>query len=106
MRRMVLHTRETLADYARLVEADRAELQALYQDILINVTSFFRDPEMYEVLKTSIFPEIIKYKSSELSHQDLDRGMLHRSRGLLPGHHTLGIPGRQAGTSSDSVVRH
>ena len=64
MRRMVLHTRETLADYARLVAADRPELQALYQDILINVTSFFRDPDMYEALKTSVFPEIIKNKSA------------------------------------------
>jgi two-component system CheB/CheR fusion protein len=62
MRRMVLHNRETLADYARLVAADRPELQALYQDILINVTSFFRDPEIYEALKTSVFPEIVKNK--------------------------------------------
>jgi PAS domain S-box-containing protein len=64
MRRMVLHTKETLADYARQLEEDRPELQSLYQDILINVTSFFRDPEMYEALKTSVFPEIIQTKSA------------------------------------------
>ncbi|MGH8575492.1 MAG: CheR family methyltransferase [Gammaproteobacteria bacterium] len=44
------------------LERDRAELDALYQDILINVTSFFREPETFEALKTRVFPEIIECK--------------------------------------------
>lgn len=63
-RRMVLHTKESLADYAKLLEQDRAELEALYHDLLINVTSFFRDPETFEALKQSVFPEILKNKTS------------------------------------------
>src|SRR2546423_1756971 len=51
MRRMVLHIKEDLADYARHLEKDGSELEALYQDILINVTSFFREPETFEALK-------------------------------------------------------
>ncbi|MGQ0594541.1 MAG: chemotaxis protein CheB [Gammaproteobacteria bacterium] len=62
MRRMVLHTRETLGDYAKHLAGDRVELDALYQDILINVTSFFREPETFEALKTRVFPEIIAGK--------------------------------------------
>ncbi len=64
MRRMVLHPLETLADYAKQLESDRAELEALFEDMLINVTSFFRDPEMFETLADYVFPEILKAKSS------------------------------------------
>ena len=31
-------------------------MDALYQDILISVTSFFRDPESFEALKSKVFP--------------------------------------------------
>jgi two-component system CheB/CheR fusion protein len=64
MRRMVLHPLETLEDYARQLESDRSELEALFEDLLINVTSFFRDPEMFEALADYVFPEILKSKSS------------------------------------------
>src|SRR5438128_5300133 len=60
MRRMVLHTKENLGEYVQLLEKDRPELEALYQDILINVTSFFREPETFEALKKTVFPEIVK----------------------------------------------
>jgi two-component system CheB/CheR fusion protein len=63
MRRMVLHTHGNLTAYARHLEEDRAEVGALYQDILINVTSFFREPETFEALKRSVFPEITQGKN-------------------------------------------
>jgi len=65
MRRMVLNVKEDLADYALVLEKDRAELDALYHDMLINVTSFFREPATFEALKQSVFPEIVKGKSTE-----------------------------------------
>ena len=46
-RRMVVRTQHTLADYIELLEKDRDEINALFDDVLINVTSFFRDPEMF-----------------------------------------------------------
>ena len=49
---MALHTQQSLADYAQQLETDRNEVEALYHDLLINVTSFFRDPELFEALKT------------------------------------------------------
>ncbi|MGH8565180.1 MAG: CheR family methyltransferase [Gammaproteobacteria bacterium] len=61
-RRMVLHTKDSLADYAKHLERDRAEIDALYEDILINVTSFFREPEAFEAIKTRVFPQIIEGK--------------------------------------------
>ena len=44
-RRMALRKMETQEDYLRLLIGDRAELNALYEDIFIHVTSFFRDPD-------------------------------------------------------------
>jgi len=63
LRRMVLGKRNTLAEYVRRLEGDPAELKALYQDILIHVTRFFRDPEAFRAIEESVLPEIIKSKS-------------------------------------------
>jgi two-component system, chemotaxis family, CheB/CheR fusion protein len=59
-RRMALHKIEQLRDYVALLQRDHSEVNALYQDLLINVTSFFRDPEAFEVLKTVVYPELVK----------------------------------------------
>ena len=64
MRRVVLNMNDSMAEYAQHLEQSRPELDALYHDILISVTSFFREPETFEVLKHSVFPEILKGKSS------------------------------------------
>lgn len=62
-RRMVLYQLENLEDYARYLQSNLAEVLALYRDCLIHVTSFFRDPESFEALKSVVFPTIIKDKS-------------------------------------------
>lgn len=43
LRRMALYKLERLEDYVRYLQENSAEVTALYQDLLINVTSFFRD---------------------------------------------------------------
>ncbi len=63
MRRMVLNVMHDLTEYAQHLSVDREELDALYHDLLIGVTSFFREPETFEALKQSVFPEILKGKS-------------------------------------------
>ncbi|MEP0925411.1 chemotaxis protein CheB [Leptolyngbya sp. ST-U4] len=62
-RRMLLYKLEHLDDYARYLEGNPAEVIALYQDCLIHVTSFFRDPESFDVLKSLVFPAILKDRS-------------------------------------------
>ncbi len=64
MRRIVLHTKNGLEEYIKLLENDAVEADALYHDLLINVTSFFREPETFEELKTSVFPALLKNKKS------------------------------------------
>lgn len=63
-RRMVLHKIEKLADYVALLQRDRNEVNQLYQDFLINVTSFFRNPEAFETLKQIVYPEVLKSRSN------------------------------------------
>lgn len=63
-RRMVLHKMERLADYVALLHRDRAEANALYQDLLINVTSFFRNPEAFDALKEIVYPAVLQMRGS------------------------------------------
>src|SRR6185295_18174232 len=62
-RRMVLNKQNALADYAAFLRGNIKELDALYSDVLISVTSFFRNPEAFDVLKRAIFPKLIQQRS-------------------------------------------
>jgi two-component system CheB/CheR fusion protein len=53
-RRMTLHKISRLDDYVAYVQTNRDELTALYKDMLITVTSFFRDPEVFDALKSKV----------------------------------------------------
>lgn len=64
-RRMVLHQLEKMEDYVKYLQKQPGELDALFQDILINVTSFFRDPETFEALKRNVFPALMEKRSAE-----------------------------------------
>jgi two-component system CheB/CheR fusion protein len=66
-RRMALKKIRKLSDYSTLLHSDRAEVQALYQDFLINVTSFFRNPESFELLKKEVYPAILKARGNSTS---------------------------------------
>lgn len=65
-RRMLLYKLERLEDYAKYLQENPSEVKALYQEILIHVTHFFRDPEAFQLLKERVFPTIIQNKSAEL----------------------------------------
>src|SRR5262249_27798551 len=64
-RRMALHRLERIEDYVRYVESNLSELDVLYRDILIGVTNFFRDREMFEELKETVFPRIFGHRSAD-----------------------------------------
>jgi two-component system CheB/CheR fusion protein len=59
-RRMAVRRIETFDEYARHLEGDAAEAKALYDDCLISVTSFFRDPEVFQALCEGILPLLLK----------------------------------------------
>ena len=62
-RRMSLAGSASPEDYVRrLRENEEVELDALYRDMLVDVTHFFRDPEAFEWLRENIVPEIVGRK--------------------------------------------
>ena len=61
-RRMLLHKLESLSQYLRLLHECPAEPAALCEDILIHVTGFFREPEVFQALAERVFPTILERK--------------------------------------------
>ncbi len=59
-RRMALHKVENLRAYITILGEKAGEIEQLYSDILIRVTSFFRDPEVYTALQQEIFPALVQ----------------------------------------------
>jgi two-component system CheB/CheR fusion protein len=60
MRRIVLCQQQSLDDYARFLKGNAKELDALYSDTLISVTSFFRNPEAFEVIERKVWPTLLR----------------------------------------------
>ena len=58
-RRMVLNRIEDLPRYLRLLEESPEEVRELFQDLLIHVTRFFRDPSSFQALKEVVFPTLL-----------------------------------------------
>lgn len=64
-RRMVLNKQNTLEEYALFLRGNAKELDALYSDVLIGVTSFFRNPEAFDVLKRKVFPKLLQQRGDD-----------------------------------------
>ena len=60
--RMVLRGVRDEVDYLRLLEKEPMEVDALFRDSLIHVTSFFRDPAVFQTLQERVLPAIVKQK--------------------------------------------
>jgi two-component system, chemotaxis family, CheB/CheR fusion protein len=61
-RRMIMSAGSVhdLAGYLAALESDPAELELLAKDLLINVTSFFRDPKVFDYLEKTTLPELVR----------------------------------------------
>ncbi len=60
LRRMALHRLTDVQHYIRLLEEAPAEVRSLYQDLLIHVTRFFREPESFKALGQGVFPKLVE----------------------------------------------
>ena len=59
-RRLVISKRNTLEEYATFLQGNAKELDALCSDVLISVTSFFRNSDVFEALQRDVLPELLK----------------------------------------------
>jgi two-component system CheB/CheR fusion protein len=61
-RRMALHRMENLSHYAKFLRDNKQEIETLFDDLLINVTHFFRDERMFRKLKRRFLPALLNSK--------------------------------------------
>ena len=64
-RRMNVHHIGNTEKYVRFLQDNPQEVELLFKELLIGVTSFFRDPEAFELLKKTIVPDILKNREKE-----------------------------------------
>ena len=64
-RRMVLNKHDTITDYSLFCRGNVKELDALYSDVLISVTSFFRNPEAFDLLRQQVLPKLLQQRGDE-----------------------------------------
>jgi len=65
IRRMIVTRHPTADDYVQFLRDTPHELDALFQDILISVTSFFRNAEAFDVLRRTVFPALLQRRRDE-----------------------------------------
>ncbi|MFA5376255.1 MAG: chemotaxis protein CheB [Dehalococcoidia bacterium] len=61
-RRMVVHNLSDIDTYARYLQENPTEVQTLFKELLINVTSFFRDTEAFAALNNEVLPRMVENK--------------------------------------------
>jgi two-component system CheB/CheR fusion protein len=64
-RRMTIHKIATFAMYAEFLRHNTQEIDLLFNELLIGVTSFFRDPEVWRYLEDNALPELLARRRSE-----------------------------------------
>jgi two-component system, chemotaxis family, CheB/CheR fusion protein len=61
-RRLAVHQIKGLDQYVKYLQQTPAEVDALYRDLLIGVTSFFRDPEAFKFVEEQVIPRLFSGK--------------------------------------------
>ena len=64
-RRMAIHQIETLDGYVKYLQQTPTDVEALFRDLLIGVTKFFRDPEAFKALEEKIIPRLFEGKPAD-----------------------------------------
>jgi len=64
-KRMSLHNFEILEEYYEFIKKTNSEKEAIAQEFLIGVTSFFRDKEAFDVIKNNVIPTICENKDKQ-----------------------------------------
>ena len=62
-RRMMLNDVQSLSDYVAYLQINPQELKDLQEDVLVCVTQFFRDPQVFAVLRDTILPQIFTHRT-------------------------------------------
>ena len=64
-RRMNVHQIDDISDYVGYLQESDSEASILFKELLIGVTSFFRDPEAFQALQTKVLPKMLGAKPDD-----------------------------------------
>ena len=64
-RRLAVHQIKTLDDYIRYLQTNPVEIDTLFRNLIIGVTSFFRDPQAYNLLAQKVIPGLLSEKKPD-----------------------------------------
>jgi two-component system, chemotaxis family, CheB/CheR fusion protein len=64
-RRMAVQQVDSMDGYVKFIQQTPAEVEALFRDMLIGVTNFFRDPEAFKALEEQVIPKLFAGKSAD-----------------------------------------
>ncbi len=103
---MGIHQIDRIAGYVRYLQENPQEVDLLFKELLIGVTSFFRDPAAWEKLQNdAILPRLLANRSGRRGAARLVDRLLDRGRGLFAGHDLQGGAGEAASPRSISILQ-
>ena len=85
-RRMQIRQCEAIADYVELLREDPDEATLLFRDLLINVTSFFRDADAFDALEKPVIPRLFEGQGRVRLGAGLGAGLRHGRGSLFHRH--------------------
>ncbi|MEI7615034.1 MAG: CheR family methyltransferase, partial [Betaproteobacteria bacterium] len=99
-RRMAVHQIGTVSDYIKFLQQTPTEVVALFRDLLIGVTNFFRDPEVFKALEEQIVPKVFIGKRSDATIRVWAAGCSTGEEA-----YSLAVPKVFIGKRSDATIR-
>ena len=89
---MNIHQIEKYNQYVRYLSENSPEIDLLFKELLIGVTSFFREPDSFAVLKDKVISNLLKNKKGKETIRawvvDAPQARRH-----IPRHRLQGVPG-------------
>jgi len=64
-RRLHVHQIDSISSYIQFLQKSETEAAILFKDLLIGVTSFFRDPEAFDILKQQVIPKLLSERADD-----------------------------------------
>jgi two-component system CheB/CheR fusion protein len=92
-RRMGIHQIDRIAGYVRFLQENPAEMDLLFKELLIGVTSFFRDKNVWEQLRTDVIPGLLEAGPDGRTLRAWVARVFNRRRGVFACHHVPGSAG-------------
>jgi chemotaxis methyl-accepting protein methylase len=98
---MGIHQIDKIASYIRYLQENTQELDLLFKELLIGVTSFFRDSAPWEQLRESVIPALLANRTSRPRIAGVGARLLHRGGSVFPGHGVQG--GNGSGQAAEDI---